>query len=91
MTAPKKTTQLHNHKKWNKYLCGFFAGFIMKCPDREVKLLAESNFRRLYKTLTQDEKIELRKEIETVKNTPSPTIRNLINILETFEEKLRDL
>lgn len=44
------------HEDFNAALCALFAGMLVTAVDPGMRAAAASNYRRLYKTLTADEK-----------------------------------
>lgn len=77
------------HSDWAVFLCGFFYGASKGLPGVEAvtperikfRDSAGSNFRRIYAKLTEQEKIQFRKEIAAFEKCPLDAVNDLIDSL----------
>lgn len=85
------TYEILKHPLWNYQLCCIFAGFILAIPEdaghmREVKVIAGRNFRRIYKTLSVQERLLVRGDIAEFKKNPVGAMQSQIDTLRGLQD-----
>lgn len=75
---------LEIHDDFGYFLCTFFGGMCITCPSY-LQSIASSNFRKLYKTLTIEQRKAAQAEIEQLKNNPEVPLQRLIDFLESLK------
>lgn len=81
-----KEVTIVNHEAFGVFLCTFFAGWSLECPIEDVRKIADTNFRRIYKSLSTWEKEEVRKQMNDYKTDPKGEADKMIELMELFKD-----